>query len=73
LQVVFAIHHPDIDLESVLVFQEFLDAFVQPQKWADQKKAIFGGFDNFLEEVIGSAGVEEFRHGIYGKCSRFLL
>lgn len=62
LQLALAIDDAHIDLEPVLVFQQFLDAVVELEKGADQNQPVFGAFDEFFEEVIRRRGIEKLGH-----------
>lgn len=62
LQLAFAIDDAHVDLEPVLVFQQFLDAVVELEKGADQNQPVFGAFDEFFEEVIRRRGIEKLGH-----------
>ena len=51
-----------IDLQAVLVLQQFFDAVVQLEKRADQNQPVFRAFDEFFEEVVGGGGIEKLGH-----------
>lgn len=59
LQFALAIDHAHVDLEAVLVGQEFFDPVVDLQVRTDQDQPVLCVLDQLFQEVIGSAGVEE--------------
>jgi hypothetical protein len=57
LQLAFAVNDAHVDLEPVLVRQQFLHAVIELEKWADQYEAVGCALDHFLKEIVGRAGV----------------
>jgi hypothetical protein len=55
LELVFSVDDADIDLEPIFVYEEFFDAVVQLQGWADEDEPVVGKANDLLEIVVRRA------------------
>lgn len=62
LQLALAVDDAHVDLQAVLVLQQFFHAVVELEKGADQHQPVLGALDEFFQEVIGGGGVEKLGH-----------
>jgi len=62
LQLTFPVNHAHIDLQPVLVGQQFLHPVVELQVRTDQDQTILGVLDQLFKEIVGRAGVQKLCH-----------